>query len=232
MSSTDSYREWDAAYVLGALSVVAGPAYEEHLQTCQPCREAVAELAIMPGLLTQVPFSEVADSVIADREPMPPDLLPEVRRLASERTRRRVVLAAVAAAALLLGGFGGILFHAILNPTTPGFAGQPYRIAFSPVVPSSMTAVADVVPVPDGTEIRVECQYGTSPSDWPAGASADYAIYVIDRSDRSVNAKTWTARPQRVMHPVAPTAMPMSQIKAVEIREVATGKTLLRANLS
>ena len=231
MSATDSYREWDAAYVLGALSAAERHAYEDHLQTCRSCRQAVAELATVPALLTQVPFGEIADSDLLGSEPVPPDLVPKVRRLAFERSRRRVVLAVVAAAALLLGGFAGVILQTALNPTVHVVAGQPFRIAFSPVVSSSMTAVADVVPVPQGTEIRVECQYGTSNSDWPEGANADYAIYVIDTSDRSVNAKTWTARPQRVMHPVAPTSLSTSQIKAVEIREVATGKTLLRASL-
>ena len=108
MSSTDSYREWDAAYVLGALSAAERHAYEDHLHTCRSCRQAVAELATLPGLLTQVPFGEIADSDLLDSEPMPPDLLPKVRRLAFERSRRRVVLAAVAAAALLLGGFAGV----------------------------------------------------------------------------------------------------------------------------
>ena len=45
----DPYREWDAAYVLGALSPRDRRAFEQHLATCAACREAVAELAGMPA---------------------------------------------------------------------------------------------------------------------------------------------------------------------------------------
>ncbi|WP_129784798.1 anti-sigma factor family protein [Promicromonospora panici] len=47
----DYYAEWDAAYVLGALSPSDRRAYERHLADCDACRAAVAELAGMPGLL-------------------------------------------------------------------------------------------------------------------------------------------------------------------------------------
>ncbi|MCZ2263463.1 anti-sigma factor family protein, partial [Isoptericola sp. QY 916] len=52
---TDPYREWDAAYVLGALSPADRRDYEEHLAGCDACRAAVAELAGLPGLLASVP---------------------------------------------------------------------------------------------------------------------------------------------------------------------------------
>ena len=41
----------DAAYVLGALSPVERATFERHLAACAPCRDAVAELAVLPGLL-------------------------------------------------------------------------------------------------------------------------------------------------------------------------------------
>ncbi|MFD6446895.1 zf-HC2 domain-containing protein [Promicromonospora sp. NPDC060204] len=47
----DPYAEWDAAYVLGALSPSDRRAYERHLAECAACRAAVAELAGLPGLL-------------------------------------------------------------------------------------------------------------------------------------------------------------------------------------
>ena len=34
----DPYREWDAAYVLGALSPRDRRAFEQHLATCPACR--------------------------------------------------------------------------------------------------------------------------------------------------------------------------------------------------
>ena len=48
-----AFAEWDAAYVLGALSPDDRHAYEDHLAGCERCRAAVAELAPLPGLLAR-----------------------------------------------------------------------------------------------------------------------------------------------------------------------------------
>ncbi|WP_026075456.1 zf-HC2 domain-containing protein, partial [Cellulomonas massiliensis] len=50
----DPYREWDAAYVLGALDPDERRAFEQHLQGCPACTAAVAELAGLPGMLRAV----------------------------------------------------------------------------------------------------------------------------------------------------------------------------------
>src|ERR1700738_1996068 len=41
----------DGAYVLGALSPAERAAFERHLPGCASCRESVADLAVLPGLL-------------------------------------------------------------------------------------------------------------------------------------------------------------------------------------
>lgn len=48
------FREWDAAYILGALTAEDRRAFEGHLETCEQCRAAVGELAPMPGLLARI----------------------------------------------------------------------------------------------------------------------------------------------------------------------------------
>ena len=47
MTATDHtrYAEWDAAYVLGALSPAERREFEEHLDECEKCRAAVTELS-------------------------------------------------------------------------------------------------------------------------------------------------------------------------------------------
>ena len=57
--TTHRYADWDAAYVLGALSSADRREFEDHLATCPPCRDALAELAGMPGLLGAVSSVEV-----------------------------------------------------------------------------------------------------------------------------------------------------------------------------
>ena len=228
--AADRYRVWDAAYVLGVLSEDDRREFEEHLSGCADCRSAVAELSAMPGLLAHVPRAETPA-----REPVQ-----EVRSEASVwrapatggRPGRWAWLALAVTVALLVGGLGGFLAGSRLDPAAaPAAAASPFRVAFVPVAPSSMTAVADVVPVPGGTEVRVECQYGTANTNWTGGAAATYSIWIIDRAGAQTEAKIWTARPQRVMRPVAPSPLTPQDIAAVEIRITGTGRTLLRASL-
>ncbi|WP_110589603.1 zf-HC2 domain-containing protein [Microbacterium suaedae] len=53
--SHQELAEWDAAYVLGALSPADRARFEEHLEECGPCRASLTELAPLPGLLSRVP---------------------------------------------------------------------------------------------------------------------------------------------------------------------------------
>ena len=124
----------------------------------------------------------------------------------------------------------------------------PGRLAFTAVEPSLMTAVVDVVPIANGTELRVECQYarstgstGTATGSGATGGAGgsgggdyrvDYAIWVVDRAGRATELRDWTARPDRIMHPVGVSALPVAQIASVEIRQVDTGHTVMRASLA
>ena len=58
-TGVDEFALWDAAYVLGALSPMERRQFEEHLALCADCRAAVAELAGIPGLLSQVSAEDV-----------------------------------------------------------------------------------------------------------------------------------------------------------------------------
>jgi putative zinc finger protein len=270
VSTHEDYADWDAAYVLGALPVAERREYETHLAGCAACRSAVAELAGMPGLLAQLPPGEVLAMDLdggADLQP-PASLMPVLPAAPVEPPQRswRVPLAA-AAAALLIGGVGGYAVSSAGRDGSPGpgvtsTAGgtrgtggtgpvaAPGRLAFTAVEPSLMTAVVDVVPIANGTELRVECQYarqtggasGTSstvtpPTTRPGGDGSgdyriDYAIWVVDRSGKATELKDWTARPDRIMHPVGVSALPVAQIASVEIRQVNTGHTVMRAALT
>ena len=173
---------------------------------------------------------------------------------------------AAAAAALLIGGVGGYAASnawrdgtpsggtgSTTGSTRPGGVVAGGRLAFTAVEPSLMTAVVDVVPIANGTELRVECQYarstggtggtgGTSGPSGPSGPSGTggagagdyritYAIWVVDRAGRATELRDWTARPDRIMHPVGVSSLPVGQIASVEIRQVDTGHTVMRANL-
>lgn len=71
------YADWDAAYVLGALSSAERQDFERHLHSCPRCTEAVSELAGMPGLLARVDPDDVAALLAVDgtNEPTPTSLV-------------------------------------------------------------------------------------------------------------------------------------------------------------
>jgi hypothetical protein len=243
----DKFAHWDAAYVLGALSPAERREFEEHLASCPSCQAAVSELAAIPGLLAQVSPADAAmlsmavdndtghveqsTSSAADEELMepgpPPSLLPKMIKAA--RVRRRKMLAAVAgiAAAVLLA-IGGVAVAAGLLPFRPE---SPQRIAFSPVVPSAITAVADVIPMEDGTEIKVECVYAEVNDPRPGAGHETYSVFVVDRSGNASEIKEWPATPNKQMRPSGITPLKVSQIADLEIRQTDTNEVLLRAPL-
>jgi Putative zinc-finger len=243
----DKFAEWDAAYVLGALSPADRREFEEHLVGCPSCQAAVSELAGIPGLLAQVSPGDAAMlSMAVDKdagrgevsassateeeliEPAPPpSLLPKMIKAA--RVRRRKMLAAVAgiAAAVILA-IGGVAVAAGLLPLRPE---SPQRVAFSPVVPNAITAVADVIPGQDGTEIKVECQYGEVSEPTPGGGHEYYSIFVVDRSGNATEIRKWPAAPNKQMRPSGTTPLRVSEIADIEIRQTETNEVLLRAPL-
>jgi hypothetical protein len=145
------------------------------------------------------------------------------------RMRRRRMVAAVAgiAAAVMLV-IGGLAVGAGLLPLRQG---GPQRVAFSQVVPSGITAVADVIPDKGGTQVKVECVYAEVNDPRPGGAHETYSIFVVDRSGQAEEIKEWPATPNKVMRPSGTTPLKVSQIADLEIRETATDDVLLRAPL-
>ena len=102
----DKFAQWDAAYVLGALSPAERREFEEHLASCPSCQAAVSDLAALPGLLAQLSPDDAAMLSMADEtvagsaetavlsavqtdvieQGPPPSLLPKMIKKA--RTRR------------------------------------------------------------------------------------------------------------------------------------------------
>ena len=229
---SDRFATWDAAYVLGALSPVERREYEEHLAGCAACQAAVAELAGMPGLLAQVPPEDAALLAAAPVEVLddgpPPDLLAKIRGRSDRRWRlTRTVVGAAAALLLVLAG------TAYAVGLLPFGSSEPRRVAFEAVQPTGLTAVADVVPVENGTNIEVQCAYGETNEPWPGGGygHADYTIYVVDRAGNATEIKRWPVKPNRTMTPDGHTTLRVRQIVAVEIRYAPRDEPVLRANL-
>lgn len=224
---SDPYVEWDAAYVLGALAPAERLEFEGHLARCARCQAAVAEIAGVPGLLAQVGPEDAARLTEAPdlHEGLPPTVLPEVlATVRHERSRTtRTLLGIAAALALLLTGFG---LGQLVDRVGPQ---DPQRIAFDAVGPSYITANVDLVPVPAGTQVQVECQYSGATDPDPDGHYANYSIVVTDRAGHESKIKDWPISAHKVMTPSGVTPLKVSEIKAVEIRETDTDEPVLRA---
>lgn len=108
MTDHETFRQWSATYVLGALDAEERQRFEGHLAGCEQCRGDVAAFAPIPALLARVESSEAVslpDSVLEHA-------LPRIRseRSSLVRSRRRwrwaaalTGVAAVAAVVFLAG---------------------------------------------------------------------------------------------------------------------------------
>jgi len=184
----------DGAYVLGALAPADRVAYERHLAGCAQCREAVAEIAVLPGLLGRLDpagleqFLEVGPET--SRVPALLDAARERKRRERSRSRRRYALTALAAAALaVLAGVGVGLVQSPAEPTKP------------PVALASMRPVAGTVPVhaevgltetPWGTEVTMHCGY-----DRRAGHREAYTFRLVAHGPDGATEQigSWLAAP-------------------------------------
>ena len=50
IESIDPFQDWDASYVLGALSEEESVEYEKHLATCARCSASLAAISHLPEL--------------------------------------------------------------------------------------------------------------------------------------------------------------------------------------
>jgi hypothetical protein len=234
---SDPYRDWDAAYVLGALSVDERREYELHLGQCATCREQVSELAAMPGLLAAVPASQIAADPRAEPA-MPPSVLPKLVAAARRQRRRaRLVLAGVitggtVVAAGVAASLALVLPGGIGTPVQPSVSSSADAVVtMKQVVPSPLTADIHLVGESWGTRIDSHCSYGGKSTSRYPGASQAYAMYVTNRSGHESEVATWLAAPGTTVEPVATTSLKVEDIFAVDIRSVATGQVLLQSDL-
>ena len=221
----DPFLEYDAAYVMGALSPEDQQAFEAHLDDCPDCVQAVAELSGMPRLLDRVPVDRVLQPE-AEREPPPDLLLPNLIKAARAERRRRsmwlvasgAVAATVVAAAVVVGLRTG--------PAQP--TGE--TVAMSEVRPAAVTGTLRVTPASWGTRVSLVCRWvgATTPAD--AGVKKTYRLVAVPRdgSDERVLAQ-WSVLPGDDATVVGSTDLATAGIARIELRAVADDAVLLEA---
>jgi hypothetical protein len=183
----------DGAYVLGALAPADRAAYERHLAGCAACREAVAEIAVLPGLLGRLDPAGLEQFLPSasetSRVPALLDAARERRRRERFRSRRRYALTALTAAVLaVLAGVGVTLVRPADDP--------PPQV---PLV--AMRPVAGAVPVHAeiglhgtdwGTEVTMHCGY-----DRRAGHREAYTFRLVAHGPDGATEQvgSWLAAP-------------------------------------
>jgi anti-sigma-K factor RskA len=218
--SADPFVEYDAAYVLGALSDDERVAFQRHLGTCGQCRASVQSLSQLPPLLAQVTdlagIDEVAPSPPAA---LLPDLLDEVGR---QRRRRRWYTAGIAAVAACLVALVVLLAQNVGG----GTSGSP--VAMREVVTSPMHATALVQAAPWGTRIQLACRYNAGPI---YSSDESYSLRAVDVSGGTHDLGSWRLVAGGVTTFDTGVSVPANQLSRLEVLSTDTGTEILELQL-
>lgn len=192
----------DGAYVLGALSPTERAAYERHLATCSFCREAVADIAVLPGLLGRLDpadFAKLLDPTLSPAPPAPRNRTPDLvsaaqtsRRRERKKIRVRVLSTGLAAAvAALVVGVGTVF---VMDGGTPSAPPPPGEVV-------AMTPVSSAVPVsarlsmsgaPGGTKVSLVCFYNKSS---PSMKAYTVRLVAYGPDEQTDQLGSWVASP-------------------------------------
>jgi hypothetical protein len=244
-SGTDKYREWDGAYVMGALAPHERREYEQHCASCPDCSRDLGQLAGITGILATVPPERAisllgddassaedagerseARSAWAEHDRVPPTLLPRVVTAARRaRTRNRLraggLLLAAAAAAVTVVWSTGLLDR-----------DEVQLVVLEQTVPSPVSAEARLVEEEWGTTIEVTCWYeddGSTPAPGDPQPPFEYSLSITDETGATTEYATWMAGPGSVTTPAATTRLAVDEIERIDIRWVPGDVVILEA---
>jgi hypothetical protein len=241
--ASDEFRDWDAAYVLGALGPEDRRAYQRHLSSCSTCAAAVSELAGMPGLLRKLrPEDAEALMTVPDDGHLrgrqhEPGLVQRLATTANKRRRRvRTATVALMAAAAAVLAFGGLFIGTSLTPSADvarlpvTSAPTGTAVMMTPVQPGTMTATMRVTAKAWGTRFDWTCDYvNTNPT---LSAAKSYSMVMTDTSGAETVIATWSATQKpRATELATSSSVATSKIRRVEIRVMETNTPLVGVNL-
>ncbi|UPK76508.1 zf-HC2 domain-containing protein [Nocardioidaceae bacterium SCSIO 66511] len=220
--SSDPFEQYDAAYVLGALSPGDRRDFERHLESCDRCARSVRELAGMPGIMAHA--DPLADDWPAP--PLPDTLLPRMLAIREKERRRRnwLVRGLIAGAAAVLMVVVGVAVT-VSDDSDDGPSGSSVSaLAFKQLVESPVHASGDLNAVDWGTRIDIDCTYdaGTGYEE------RSYKLVVADADGSRQQVAVWKVRPGQDVALTGSTDLAPGEITAIDIVD-ADGNSLLRA---
>ena len=240
--SEDRYAEWDAAYVLGSLTPDERLEYERHLETCDRCTAAVAELVGLPGLLAKLPADQAVEIAEPDgRHDTPPEstLASVAHRVRHRRRRRRAWVAATAGLAVVAAVLGGLAVGTAGErdrsvqadggpsssaPRTTG-DGDRYTMTGSQGLDVDLAVSGEQW----GTRFDWGCSYGGR--EWSADGSVMYDLVVVRTDGSAQTVASWSAAGAEARGLSASTDIPRDDIAEVQVRLRGERGSLVSADL-
>ncbi|MBL0886268.1 anti-sigma factor family protein [Myceligenerans indicum] len=214
----EEFADWDAAYVLGALTAADRRAFAEHLDECARCRTQVAELAPVPGLLRAAGGDGLGPRAV-DTDGPATDLVDlVVRRRARRRGRSLLWGGAISAAA------AAAVTVVVLNLPPGGSAPAVLPAETVGLVASGQSRLSANVELTDkkwGTQLTMVCTYAPDPATYVPGAGSPakraYALVVTSGDGATSQVSTWTAAPGSTVRLDAATALTRDDIAAISV---------------
>jgi len=216
------YAREAGVYVLGSLAPAERTAYERHLAVCGVCREAVAEIAVLPGLLgrldataaSQIVGSEDGYEASESRLPKLIEAATRIRRREAWARRWRMAAAAVAAAGVATFASFGFT----VNRNEPVRPDRPVAMtAMTKVSETPVNAELALTTTTAGTEVRMHCTYAKD-SEW-GERSFTYRLVAVGADGTKDQLGSWTAGPGADLTLSGMTHFAYDDIEKVELQK-------------
>ena len=233
-SPSDNFRDWDAAYVLGALDSTDRRAFEAHLETCPECSASVAEMAGLPGILGKLSADD-AVALLVENDPLvgiddhlrdaahTPGVVQRLAVAARRRRRRnRIALIGAAFGVVAILGVGGIVYTANQTPAAS-------TVAMAAIHQHVVEARMTITPQAWGTRFDWSCTYNDADDKWSASTSYDLVVTLKSGAEQTV--ASWSSTAGHAAGLTASADIPTGDIQSVEIRLSGSTKPLLRETL-
>jgi hypothetical protein len=238
--SIDKYRQWDAAYVLGALGTDDRREFERHLASCAVCSRAVAELAGMPGLLMKIDANSAQILATAPEKvnvfALPLEPIQSLARAAlkhkSGLRRRMAVGMAVAASFVMVIGLlvGSQLSERANNAGSPvSTVALGVKVSMIALEKNSMAVDMRVSAKRWGTQFSWNCIYAKGEVSGSQPQSFD--LVVTDAAGVATTVASWKQAGTSAKGLVASTGISMSKIKTIEVQYADTHAPVVRGEI-